>query len=174
MVKHTKKERRKTRRFIRLFHWEINSPAFRALTPNEKAVYIELRRRYNGRNNGYISLSAREAGAVCHCKEGVGSRALIRLSQLGFIKVRSNSTFTMKQHKAREYELTALCNKNDGQGKAGSKEFMRLSEADIQAMDKRGSQYERPGKKTKHGVTGDTHSVTGDTPPPKKPKLWVV
>jgi hypothetical protein len=41
-------------RFVALQHWMLRSPAWRALSPNGKAVLIHLWERNNGTNNGQI------------------------------------------------------------------------------------------------------------------------
>ena len=43
-----------TERFVKLTYPLIESAAWRWLRPISQAVYIELRRRYNGLNNGRI------------------------------------------------------------------------------------------------------------------------
>ena len=46
--------------FIKLDMWVQNTLAWRDLGPVARALYIELRARYNGTNNGFIGLGARE------------------------------------------------------------------------------------------------------------------
>ena len=48
-------------RFVKLSYPLLASEAWRWLKPQIKAVYIELRRRYNGSNNGTIALSIGDA-----------------------------------------------------------------------------------------------------------------
>lgn len=115
---------------IRLYHWEYNCPAFRALSPNAKAVYLAMRGLFNGRNNGHIAMSARNAGAVCHASKSTGARALHELIDLGFIRITKASAFNMKQRLAAEYELTAIAKepqKKVDKLRAGTKEFKQVS-----------------------------------------------
>lgn len=49
-------------RHVRLYHWLMQSEAWRTLSPVAKALYLELAYRYNGANNGRIGLSVRDAG----------------------------------------------------------------------------------------------------------------
>lgn len=136
MPKHTKFERNRTHHHIRIYHWELTCPAFRALTVNEVRVYLEMRSRYNGQNNGRISFSSREAGAVCHKANSTGARALQRLTDLGFIKIHSDSTFAQKRL-AREYELTAIsmdpARKSD-KLPPGAKDFLKMKYNSIKAL----------------------------------------
>jgi len=137
MPKYPRKKDRYRDQFLMIKGWEQTSPAFKALLPNDVRVYIELRRRYNGRNNGKISLSAREAGELLHKSHTTGARALIRLRAYGFIKIRKESTFDQKRM-SREYELTAISMEPAKSAKSlppGSKEFMKISHYDFPKIE---------------------------------------
>jgi hypothetical protein len=45
-------------RFVQLFHWMINMPVWRSLSPRAVVAYLELAKRYDGTNNGSLHLSA--------------------------------------------------------------------------------------------------------------------
>ncbi len=45
-------------RHVQLQEWFQRTEAWRTLKPGPRALYIELKRRFNGRNNGKIYLSA--------------------------------------------------------------------------------------------------------------------
>ncbi|MGJ8562840.1 MAG: hypothetical protein ACSHXY_04740 [Alphaproteobacteria bacterium] len=133
----TKRERDKAEPFVMIKRWEFRSPAGRALSGDEWLVYIDLRFRYNGRNNGEIVYSSRAAGEAIGKSHVTGARALRRLTALGFIKVRLDYHFGQKR-KCREYELTAVSlnpAKRKDELPGGTKEFMRLSKADIEALN---------------------------------------
>ncbi len=85
-------------------HEEYDCAAFQALRPNEVAVYLAMRRRYNGQNNGRIAYSSGQAGKACGMSRSTGGRALSRLRKLGFLHVCAPSA----NGKANEYELTAF------------------------------------------------------------------
>ena len=91
-------------RFIRLTYALIESEAWRWLRPMSKAVYIELRRRYNGLNNGKISLSLSEAAHILKASKSSISAALKQLETHGFIKLIKKGYFTGRM--ASEYALT--------------------------------------------------------------------
>ena len=93
-----------TERFVKLTYPLIESEAWRWLRPISKAVYIELRRRYNGRNNGRISLSLSEAAHILKASKSSISTALKQLETHGFIKLVKKGYFTGR--KASEYALT--------------------------------------------------------------------
>lgn len=138
MAKHSaKRERNKVDPFVMIKTWELKSPAFRALTGDQVRVYIEMRMRYNGKNNGEIVFCTGTAGDVVHKQKKAGSVILKRLIQLGFIKVVNDSSFNQKRL-CRTFELTAIDIKpvqrrdkfNDG-----TKDFMRFSAEQIIALD---------------------------------------
>ena len=91
-------------RFIKLTYSVLESEAWRWLRPISKAVYIELRRRYNGRNNGRISLSLSEAAHILKASKSSISTALKQLETHGFIKLIKKGYFTGRM--ASEYALT--------------------------------------------------------------------
>ena len=62
------------------------SPAWRSLTGAAVKVYVELRRRYNGGNNGKLSLSLKEAATLLGLSKTTVGRALDQLVERGFIK----------------------------------------------------------------------------------------
>lgn len=60
-------------RFVRLPEWLQASEAWATLKPGPPALYIEIKRRYNGRNNGEIRLSHRDAAKlICVGRNTVG------------------------------------------------------------------------------------------------------
>jgi hypothetical protein len=94
-------------RHIRLHHWMLRSAAWAALSPNGKAVLLDLWKRHNGANNGQIVYSAQEAGDALHASKTTGWRALDELVRLGFLRITRDAAFRLKSAKAREYALTA-------------------------------------------------------------------
>ena len=91
-------------RFVKLSYPLIESEAWRWLRPISKAVYIELRRRYNGLNNGKISLSLSEAAHTLKASKSSINKALKQLETHGFIKLIKKGYFTGRM--ASEYALT--------------------------------------------------------------------
>lgn len=78
--------------------------AFRSLTGTTLKVWIELRTRYNGHNNGLVSLSLREAAELLGMSQTTAQRALIELEEKGFIKRRTRGSWYGR--KAAEFILT--------------------------------------------------------------------
>ena len=93
-----------TERFVKLTYPLIESQAWRWLRPISQSVYIELRRRYNGFNNGRISLSLSEAAHILKASKSSISKALKQLETHGFIKLIKKGYFTGRM--ASEYALT--------------------------------------------------------------------
>ena len=61
------------------------SPAFRLLSGSALKVFIELRTRFNGCNNGDLSLSLDEATRLLGIGKGTAQRAFAELTEKGFI-----------------------------------------------------------------------------------------
>ena len=76
-----RKQRQHGERFVSLTHDMLKSEAWRLMSPQAKAVYLELCRRFNGRNNGEISYSVREAEHIGLAKS-IAARALASLEGL--------------------------------------------------------------------------------------------
>lgn len=93
-----------TERFVKLTYPLLESEAWRWLRPISQSVYIELRRRFNGSNNGKISLSLSEAANILKASKSSISRALKQLETHGFIKLIKKGYFTGRM--ASEYALT--------------------------------------------------------------------
>ena len=93
-----------TERFVKLTYPLIESEAWRWLRPISQSVYIERRRRFNGSNNGRISLSLSEAAHILKASKSTISKALNQLETHGFIKLIKKGYFTGRM--ASEYALT--------------------------------------------------------------------
>lgn len=80
-----KGRRNKTGRHVQLTEYMQAMEAWATLKPGPRALYIEIKRRYNGRNNGNIWLSHRDAAkAICVSKNTVG-RYFVELQERGLI-----------------------------------------------------------------------------------------
>ncbi len=97
---------RSSQRFIALPHYMLKSPAWKTLSPNAKALLIEVWARHNGFNNGTISYSVREAEEI-GISYSTAARAFSELIDRGFLRVRRDSRFTQKTREARLWEITA-------------------------------------------------------------------
>lgn len=109
--------------FVQLHHWMLRSAAYRDLTPAARALFTELVMIYDGKNNGFIALSARDAARRCRVNKDTATRAFRELIEHGFIECVTPGGFSRKVRHATEWRLTHLqCDKTGG---APSKGFMR-------------------------------------------------
>jgi hypothetical protein len=108
---------------VRLYKWFTDSPAWRALTPAQRCVYLEVELRFFGTNNGKICLSARTAAEACNINKDTANKALHHLTDLGFIECATPGGFSTNSCKAPEWRLTRV--RCDVTGEPASKAFMR-------------------------------------------------
>lgn len=111
--------------FLSLRWFMLECAAWRDLTPVERAIYIEVARLYNGRNNGFIALSVRDAAARCNVNKDTAGRAFVGLQTHGFLDCVTPGGFSRKIRHASEWRLTA--ERCDRTGAPASKAFMRWS-----------------------------------------------
>ena len=90
--------------YAKVHYSMLYSPAWRSLIGYDIKVYFELRRRFNGRNNGEIFLSRSEACRLLNIGNGSAQGAFKRLEEYGFIKVSKRGGFMGRQ--ANQYILT--------------------------------------------------------------------
>ena len=124
-MKHDQKGRSKGggSRFVQLHHYILESPAWLALSPADRAVYIAVASIYTGSNNGSLGLGARGAAALAAVTKNTASKSLQTLQEHGFIERVTEGGFSRKTPHAAEWRLTAFaCNKTK---MPGSKAFLR-------------------------------------------------
>jgi DNA-binding transcriptional MocR family regulator len=95
-------------RHIRLYHWLMQTPAWRSLDAIARAIYVEIASRYAGpgSNNGRIPYSVREAAESLRIGKTTAGRAFERLQQRGFIVSMKKGAFSLKVRHATEWRLT--------------------------------------------------------------------
>ena len=104
---YTKKGRSKGR-FILITHVILKSDAWKVCKPPAKAVYIQLLLRFNGKNNGYIPFSCREASEECNISKNTANRSFNELIRSGLIKCITKSNFDCRKKLASEWAFTNL------------------------------------------------------------------
>ena len=72
-------------RFVQLLEWFQKTTAWSTLRPGPRALYIELKRRHNGSNNGRITLSHREAATLLNAHRNTVGTWFKELEARGFI-----------------------------------------------------------------------------------------
>jgi DNA-binding transcriptional regulator YhcF (GntR family) len=95
-------------RFLKLRHSLLYSEGYQSLPAVAQALYVRIAARYNGRNNGQIPYSARDAKRELHVGQYTAYRAFKKLRDQGLIIRRKRGSFVRKTHeaKASEWELT--------------------------------------------------------------------
>jgi hypothetical protein len=82
-----KSKKRGAGRHVQLLEWFMQSEAWRTLPVGPRALYVELKRRYTGYNNGEIKLSHREAATLMGTSKNTVGRYFRELEMRGFIKM---------------------------------------------------------------------------------------
>lgn len=95
-------------RFIKIDYYILTRKAWLSLKPTEVRVWLLLVQRFNGGNNGRISLSIREAAKLGKMAPATAHKALKTLIEKGFVICRYKGSFSQKVCYASEYELTHL------------------------------------------------------------------
>ncbi len=102
--------RSNTSRFARLDYRLLNSNAYRALSPNARALLVEVVMLYNGENNGSLWLSVRDAAHRMGVADvTAASNAFAELQDMGFIAMTQDAYFRVKASdtcRARCWRLT--------------------------------------------------------------------
>jgi hypothetical protein len=74
--------------FLPIPYAMAHSPAFRSLGGPALKVWIEIRSRFNGFNNGKLSLSLGDAAKLLHLSKTTAKRAFDELQEKGFLRLR--------------------------------------------------------------------------------------
>lgn len=112
-------------RHVRLYHWLMQTTAWKGLNGDQRAIYIEMAARYRGTgsNNGRIPYSVREAADSLRIGKSTAARDLLVLQERGFIVPTTKGAFSLKVRHATEWRLTEFpC---DVTHALASKEFAR-------------------------------------------------
>ncbi len=91
-------------KFVRLGNGLLTSDAWRSLSGSAIKYYIELRRHYNGRNNGGLHLSLEAARKQLGMARGTVLRVQQELAEKGFIRMTKRGGF--HQRLATTWALT--------------------------------------------------------------------
>ena len=94
-------------RFVQLHHFMLESVAWKALSAQERCVYIAVLSHFNGTNNGRIVLGVRRAAELANVHKDTAGRCFIRLQALGFIECACPGGFSRKTPHATEWRLTS-------------------------------------------------------------------
>ena len=131
-------------RFIMFHHWFWTSEAWRTLPPASRAVYIEIAQRYNGSNNGEISLSVREVARLVHIAKDTATKAFHELEDKGFIRRHVCGSFNWKLKHATTWILT----EHPFNDQSATKDFTRWTSQKIEPGPKSVTRCPKPGTST--------------------------
>ena len=84
------------------------SDAWFACRPAARLIWIAVLERFNGSNNGSISLSVREAAEYAGCSPNTAGRMFDELIDAGLLICSQTSSFNSGKRLARLWELTHL------------------------------------------------------------------
>lgn len=122
--------------FMQLTRFMMETRAWRSLTPQERAVYLEIGILYNGANNGRLALSVRDAAARCRISKDTAGKCFQTLQERGFIECVREGSFNTKVRHATEWRLTMYkCNVS---GQLSSRAFQHWAPPTSTLKKKRG------------------------------------
>lgn len=98
--------RNENSKYVAIQESMMRTAAFKSLTAVEQAAYVQVKRRFNGMNNGRLGVSARILAGNLNTSKDTAMRALRRLVEVGFLEVVTPSGFCRKNRLATEYRLT--------------------------------------------------------------------
>ncbi len=134
-----------------MHQWMVASAAWKAASVYERCLYMELKQRYNGQNNGDIALSHREAMHALNCSNKPVAEAFRGLIAKGFIKVAVEGSFNWKAKapggRSTRWILTELAVDHPERSLVPTKEFMQW----------------RPSAEEKQRYAHGTRMVVADT-----------
>lgn len=82
--------------FVQIHHWFRKTEAWRSLGPYSKLLYIEMKAKYSGANNGEIPMSYREAAELLGCSNRPVIIGFQELQDRGFIVPVQKGAFSWK------------------------------------------------------------------------------
>lgn len=85
MAKPYKHHKKGVGRHVQLPEWLLATEAWASLKPGPRALYVELKRRFNGHNNGELFLSHRDAAKLLNVGRDTVGRYYSELQDAGFL-----------------------------------------------------------------------------------------
>lgn len=147
-----KRQKKGAGRHVQLPEWLQATEAWATLPPGPRALYIELKRRFNGTNNGQIFLSHRDAATALSVHRNTVGPWFKELERRGFIRMTKGPHLGAEGHgKAAQW---ALCEMPTSDGKPHDLTFRQWQ------------QKEKPGTKSmpdRHNIrASDRQPVDGE------------
>ncbi|UEX78621.1 hypothetical protein [Sediminicurvatus halobius] len=153
-------KKRRAEAHVRLYRHELECEAYRSLSTDARALLVEFRALYDGRENR-VHMSIREAMRRLGVGRWRAEKALYELSDRGFIRLMEPGGFSRKVRHATVYALT---NEplEDRDGATAPKDFMRWHQkstvlvASTDGVSDQHREHSEKPQKAPHGV-GDQH-----------------
>ena len=99
-----KSKRKSEGQYVPLPYAQLKSPAWRALSGSAVKLWLELHTRFNGGNNGRLTLSYAEAGEILGMGKATVQRAYDELVAHGFLALETEGDWYRRR--AHEWRLT--------------------------------------------------------------------
>jgi hypothetical protein len=80
-----KRQKKGVGRFVQLPEWLQRTEAWATMAPGPRVLYVELKRRFNGSNNGHIILSHRDAANALNVHRNTVGPWFRELEARGFV-----------------------------------------------------------------------------------------
>ena len=136
MAKHNKKNQSAS--FLMLDRWIYDTPAYQSLGLGARALYWELKRKFNGYNNGRVFLSQRDAAKALNRDRGTIANYYAELEEKGFL-----------------LKTQGHCLGPEGKGQAALWALTEHSLDGVKAtMDFKAWKIQKPVGKTQHSLAG--------------------
>lgn len=121
-----KSKRTSEGQYLPLPYAQLKSPAWRSLSGSAVRLWLELHTRYNGGNNGTLTLSFAEAGKMLGMGKATVQRAYAELVAKGFLVLECEGNWYSRR--AHEWRLTTKpMQKPRGKVPASQDESVRAS-----------------------------------------------
>ena len=121
--------------YVMFYRWFLDCPAWLSLNPVARSLYLEIKRRFHGNNNGGISFSHRQAAKALNCSNKPVMKAFKDLEQRGFIKVTQKGAFKGVPF-ATTWLLTELPKDHPIKSLVATKDFMSWKAEPVGATKK--------------------------------------
>jgi hypothetical protein len=110
---------------VRIYRFELLSPAYRSLSVGARALLIEVRALFNGSNNGELFLSVREAARRLDCDKDYAAKLFAELRDRGFIRPSVLGAFNVKATSGKgRATCWILTDQPVGTATTGTKDYM--------------------------------------------------
>lgn len=141
--------KRRDEAHVRLYRHELECPAYRSLSTDARALLVEFRALFSGRENR-LFMSVREAARRIGVSQRPAQRALGELLDRGFIRCVEQGGFSCKTKHATVYALECQPDNPLAEGATAPKTFMRWKPAEeitVAEMTTDGSRFDYRGPK---------------------------